>query len=1088
MTFHEYIASLNTRYRGGISKEHAYRGDLEHLLRALTSGVEITNEPSNVTDCGNPDYVIMRGKIPVGYIEAKDIGKDLVAAAYQEQFDRYRAALDNLIITDYLWFRFYQHGKLVYEVRIGEVVDGGVVPLADNFAELQHLITDFCTYVGQTIKSATRLAELMAGKARLLQIALHHAVESDEASEDNTALRGQMQAFRNELLHDINPREFADIYAQTLAYGMFAARLHDPTLDTFSRQEAAELIPKTNPFLRKLFQYIAGYDIDQRIRATVDNLADVFRATDVRALLENFGQATQRNDPIVNFYEDFLTQYDPRLRKSRGVWYTPQPVVRFMVRAVDRILTTDFGIRAGLADTEKKTIKLETQISDGRTRSGYRTMEQEIHRVQILDPATGTGTFLAEIIEHIYTTRFAKMQGIWSRYVEQDLLPRLNGFELLMAPYAMAHLKLDLLLNASNYRPHRAQRFRVFLTNALEEHHADTGTLFAAWLASEVKEANLLKRDTPVMVVVGNPPYSGETANKGKWISDLLADYKQEPSGGPLREKTTKWLNDDYVKFIRFGQRCVERNGEGVLAYINNHSFLDNPTFRGMRYSLLRAFDTIYVLDLHGNAKKKETCPDGSLDQNVFDIQQGVSINIFVKTGKSKRKLARVLHHDVHGRREAKYSFLDQSQLDTVAWTELKPEAPHYFLLQRDLSAIQRRADLFKLDELFVVQGNGVVTKRDKLAIQFTRQAALQAARDICELPQEQFYARYALPKDVRDWRYQWAREDIEAFGLSDRLVRRINYRPFDVRYVPYTGRSRGFIGWPVVEVMSNYIDRQNVGLLASRMTKGKDFAHCFVTSIISEAIFLSSITGTNAFNMPLYIYHDAQPVGLDQAASGTTREPNLSAEVVAKMAARLELEFAAEATDAGGDEIVNTPGTQRGQQFAPLDVLDYVYALLHSPAYRQEFGEALKIDYPHLPLPDTRDRFWKLVGLGGELRQVHLLLSPRVDAVVTSYPVDGDNVITRKIGKADWKLTGAATGQIWINKQQYFDEVPLVAWELWIGGYQPAQKWLKMRVGQELTVDDIMHYQRVITALNLTHQLMQQIDLAGVPGAARGR
>ena len=625
MSINTYLATLNKRYKSGISSEHTYRGDLENLIRELSPQVEITNEPSHVTDCGNPDFVITKGKIPIGYIEAKDIGKDLNSNQYKSQFTRYKDALDNLIITNYTWFQFYQNGKLQHEIRIAEIDENKIKPLPENFAQFENLIQNFCTYIGQTIKSSKKLAKMMASKARLLQNILTKAITSDEETQENTQLKEQYESFKKILIHDLQPKDFADIYAQTLAYGMFAARLHDPTLDDFSRQEAAELIPKSNPFLRKLFQYIAGYDIDERIKSIVDNLADVFRATDVDALIHNFGKSTQTQDPIIHFYETFLAEYDPKLRKSRGVWYTPEPVVTFIVRAVDDILKTEFNLSQGLADTSKIKIKVETDIVDKR-KGGFKKEEKEVHKVQILDPAAGTGTFLAEVVRNIYNQHFKDMQGAWSGYVEEHLIPRLNGFELLMASYTMAHLKLDMLLSETGYKPKRENRFHIYLTNSLEEYHPDTGTLFASWLSNESNEANHVKRDTPVMVVLGNPPYSGESSNSGIWIENLIDIYKKDYNNQKIPD--TKWLNNDYVKFLRFGQYFIEKNGNGILAFITDNSFLDSVSFRGMRWNLLKTYDTIHILNLHGNSLKKEVTPDGSTDQNVFDIKQGVSINI----------------------------------------------------------------------------------------------------------------------------------------------------------------------------------------------------------------------------------------------------------------------------------------------------------------------------------------------------------------------------------------------------------------------------------------------------------------------------
>ncbi|MDZ7899826.1 MAG: N-6 DNA methylase [Arcicella sp.] len=631
MTLHDYIEKLNRKFKLGNSTEHTFRGNLETLIEDLIPHVSATNEPAG-QKCGKPDYVLMKNDIPLGYIEAKDIGeKDLEGKkTNKNQFDRYKSALNNLIFTDYLSFHFYRDGEKSGEtVAIGKIEDGSIVALPENFATFTDRLKDFCAAKGtQTIRSSKKLSAMMAGKARLLSNIIELALNSDATHNEDSTLKSQMEAFKEILIHDISAEGFADIYAQTITYGMFAARLHDPTLPTFSRQEAAELIPKSNPFLRKLFGYIAGPDLDSRIKWVVDDLVEIFLACNVAEILKDYGKSTGMEDPIIHFYENFLSEYDPALRKARGVWYTPQPVVNFIVRAVDEILKTEFGLPQGLADTSKTTVKLQTQNYDKRSKKYLETTE-EVHKVQILDPATGTGTFLAETIKHIHK-KFTGQKGLWSNYVENHLLPRLNGFELLMASYAMAHLQLDLLLTETGYKPTKDQRFRVYLTNSLEEHHPDTSTLFANWLSSEANEANHIKRDNPVMVVMGNPPYSGESStNKGEWIEKLTADYKKD-----LNERNIQPLSDDYIKFIRFGQHFIDKTGEGILAYISNNSFIDGIIHRKMREELMKSFDKIYILDLHGNAKKKETMPDGSPDQNVFDIMQGVSINIFVKKRK----------------------------------------------------------------------------------------------------------------------------------------------------------------------------------------------------------------------------------------------------------------------------------------------------------------------------------------------------------------------------------------------------------------------------------------------------------------------
>src|SRR5574344_428371 len=710
---HNYIENINRLFVTGNAREHSYRGDLQDLLNKIIDDKDIvvTNEPARIVNVGAPDYSITKKDIPIGYIEAKDINKPLNSKDYTEQFDRYKNALDNLIITDYMDFWFYKSGELTNKIKIAKIEDNKIVAVEENFLLFINNIKSFTTQISQTITSPSKLAKMMAGKARLLQNVIERAIISEDESDANNSLREQLEVFKATLIHDITPESFADIYAQTIAYGMFAARLHDDTMDTFSRQEAVFLIPKSNPFLRGLFNYVSGAECDDRIIWIIDSLAEIFLATDVKKLLDGFSQKSGMNDPIIHFYETFLSEYNPALRKSRGVWYTPQAVVNFIVRACDEVLKDEFDLSDGLSDETKIKIKVD-DINSGYTKSGQKIKKElEVHKVQILDPATGTGTFLAETINFIKKDFWG---GSWSSYVEEHLIPRLNGFELLMASYAMAHLKLDLLLLESGYKPSKEQkRFNIFLTNSLEEHHEQSGNLFASYLANESKEADRVKKDVPVMVVMGNPPYAVSSSNKNEWIQNLIADYKKD-----LNERNIQPLSDDYIKFIRYGQHYIEKNGEGILAYISNNSFIDGIIHRQMRKSLLECFDKIYILDLHGNAKKKEVSPDGSKDENVFDIMQGVSINIFIKKKQKSKKLADVYHYDLYGKRDFKYSFLDDNSLKTIKWEKLDYSEPNYFFVKKDFKDIKEYKKGFKLDELFIINNSGVSTDRDSLFLE----------------------------------------------------------------------------------------------------------------------------------------------------------------------------------------------------------------------------------------------------------------------------------------------------------------------------------------------------------------------------------
>ncbi len=1047
MTTPQYITSINQKFLRGNATEHTFRGDLAQLIENLAPGIKATNEPKRQA-CGAPDYIVTRKDVPVGFIETKNIGdRDLEGArktGNKDQFDRYKASLENMIFTDYLDFHLYRDGKFAMKVAIAELTDKGIKPIKENFASFEALLNDFCTYTGQTIKSSKRLAEIMAAKARLLSGIIETSLESDEDNLEDSSLKDQMNAFKQVLIHDIKPKEFADVYAQTIAYGMFAARLHDQSLDNFSRQEAAELIPKSNPFLRRLFGYIAGPDIDDRIKWIVDSLADVFLHCNVDEILKTYGKETKTEDPIIHFYETFLSAYDPKLRKARGVWYTPQPVVSFIVRAVDDILKTEFGLPQGLADSSKTNIKVEHQ---------GKKIDKEVHRVQILDPATGTGTFLVETIRQIHR-KFEGQQGIWSNYVETHLLPRLNGFELLMASYAMAHLKLDLLLTETGYKPTTNQRFRVYLTNSLEEHHQDTGTLFANWLSTEANEANHIKRDTPVMCVIGNPPYAVSSTNKNDWIDNLIADYKKD-----LNEKSYNSLSDDYVKFIRYGQHFIEKNGSGVLAYISNNSFIDGLVFRKMRKHLLECFDKIYILDLHGNAKKKEVCPDGSADQNVFDIMQGVSINIFIKTGnKKKNELGQLFNYDLYGKRDFKYDFLNENNLKSLKWKQLEFTEPNFFFVPKNFDEIINYEKGFQLKNLFPINGNGVKSNNDYFLIDFTKELQEDKIRYfIDEKDDNLIYSKLKL-QNGKYWDNNREREKLLSNTNIDFGIKKYLYRPFDFKYIYYQPNlieiGRGGSSRKVMLQMKN----DNFSIITCKQFAAGKYFTCYITNKITD-MSSQAFAPYNLF--PLYLYPETN--GQQTIDQITERTPNLKPEIVAQIAEKLGLVFTPEPIDYAQG---NTRTT-----FAPIDLLDYIYAVLHSPAYREKYKEFLKIDFPRVPYPDNQESFWQLVRLGGELRQIHLLESPLVDQYITSYPIEGTNEVERPTYK---------NGNVYINDTQYFGNVPQVAWDFYIGGYQPAQKWLKDRKGRTLEFNDILHYQKIIVALTETDRLMREVDEVG--------
>jgi type I restriction-modification system DNA methylase subunit len=1048
MNIAEYLSTVQSLYASGQTTEHSFRPALAKLFDSIAADVKAINEPKAVR-VGRPDFVMMRGQITVGHCEAKDIGLDINPKAMKDfnkaQYERYVKALPNLIYTNGLDFRFYKNGELAREISIADYLMG-IQPKPDQFDVLANQLKDFAAEKLQTITSAERLAEMMAGKAVLIKDILFNTLKEDAdlASE----LAGQFKAFKTQLIHDLGIEEFSDIYAETVAYGMFAARLHDETLKDFSREEALQLLPKSNPFLRNLFSYVAGPNLDEGIRRTIDELAEIFQATNLPKLFADFGKFTQRNDPFIHFYETFLAEYNPAKRKARGVWYTPEPVVNFIVRAVDDVLKTEFGLADGLADTSKITIDWDT----GFEKAGNPIIEKrELHRVQILDPAAGTGTFLAEVIKQIAPKVKDVAPGKWSSYVEKELIPRLHGFELLMASYAMCHMKLDMMLKDMKYKPTaNPPRLNVYLTNSLEEGDSEPKDLFMAkWLSNEANLANDVKRKTPIMCVIGNPPYSGESANKGDWIMGLMEAYKKEPGGKQkLQERNPKWINDDYVKFIRFAEHMIAKNGEGVLGFITNHGYLDNPTFRGMRWHLLNTFDKIWVLDLHGNSNKKEVSPDGSPDKNVFDIMAGVAIVIGVKkrlAAKAEKPLALLHHGELWGDRKGKYDALWKSEVVLISNATLPIREPQYTFVSRDFSLQSGYLGGFGIQELLTQNSVGIVTARDSLTIDMDRDELWKRVEDFTLLDAETLRRKYHLGKDVQDWSVSRAKADVTKHGSQANLTK-IAYRPFDSRWTFFTGTSRGFQCRPRAEVMQNFIRHENIGLSVCRQSGVNEWAHISCTNMIVDDSYVSNRSKERGYSYPLYLYPSESE--LDQ-----TRRVNMDPKI------RKAIENAAE------DEAHGRPDE--------VAIFDYIYGVLHCPAYRETYREFLKIDFPRVPYPPSPDVFWDVSAKGAELRRLHLMEDAAIGAAPFKFDGEGDSIV----GKVEFKPVGEI-GRVCINDTQYFDDVPQIAWSFYIGGYQPAQKWLKDRKGRELKWEDIRHYQKIIKILSETDRIMKTIEM----------
>ncbi len=1012
-----FIQKITETHASGHATEHSYRPALQELFEKVTE-LKVHNEPKR-SEYGAPDFVFTKGKTVIAYAEAKDVSISLKDTEKSEQMARYYG-YSNIILTNGLEFRFYRHATpYMSPVIIGELKNGVISSNESSLQLLEDTIKDFIKESKEPIKSGSVLAKVMAGKARRIRDNIKVFLAQEDSAK-NEELLSVYEVIKKLLLADLDKEKFADMYAQTLVYGLFVARYYDESSENFSRQEARDLVPASNPFLRNFFDHIAGSSFDPRIEFIVTELCEEFTNADVQAIVHNYYNVDKDDsrDPIIHFYEDFLQEYDQAERKKMGVFYTPLPVVRFIVRAVDDILKKEFNLPQGLADNSKIEIVKEAH---------GKKHEVMVHKVQVLDPATGTGTFLNEAILHIQKS-FVGQEGRWNNYVNEDLLPRLHGFELMMASYTIAHLKLSSTIKESGVNINDSTRLGVYLTNSLEKGDDAPKTLFDIGLGKAITEesnqANRVKNELPIMVVMGNPPYNVSSQNKGEHISELIKEYKKD-----LNERKIN-LDDDYIKFIRFTEDLIEKNGEGIIGMITNNSFIDGITHRQMRKHLLETFDSIYIVDLHGNSKKKEKAPDGGKDENVFAIQQGVSISLFVKTKGRKKGLADVYHTELFGKQKAKFDALDAGSIENIKWQKLEYTEPYYFFVPKDFGASGEYENGFILSEFFKINSNGVETQNDQVNVFFDEKEATIFLKNFTELSVEELRSKHNL-KDGRDWKVGTAKGDLIKNPI---LINKLQYRPFDLRFVNYTGTTKGIMSYPRFEIMKNFINK-NIGIIFKRGFSEENSAPIFVSKNVIDrrGWTRSGMQGAETL-APLYLY-----------AEDGSKTPNLKKEIV--------------------DEIEKIV-----VETTPEDIFDYIYSVLHSPNYREKYKEFLKIDFPRVPYPQDKESFKVLVALGGELRALHLLESPKLKNFITTFPVSGSDTVEAKYPKYK-------DGNVYINDTQYFGSVPEVAWNFYIGGYQPAQKWLKDRQSRKLSNTDIEHYQKMIVALVETDRIMVEIN-----------
>ncbi len=985
---------------------------LEETAELLGYAITITHEPRRL-EVGRPDFVVSSGLLPVGYIEAEAYRRplDALTGHAKAQNERFIENLDNFILTNFVEFRLYTEGQLRATAQITD----------ESTANLETLLDRFLSASPVPIATPEALAKHLARRTRELQTQIGTTL-----TDENSGIYRMFSAFKELLLATLTPDDFADMYAQTLAYGLFAARCTLPNATNFSRLTAADALPRSNPFLRQLFYQVASPELDNNVKWILDDIVNLLANVPTEMLRTAFVPQTHFEDAVIHFYETFLAEYDPQRRVDRGVYYTPPQVIAYIVRSVDGLLKTELNKPDGLADD--KTL--------------------------ILDPATGTGGFLLATLNHIseyITTTYGT--GHWNRYInDPQLVQRLFGFEILVAPYTIAHLKLSLFLQAQGW--HTTERLRIYLTNTLEEPVEKELYTFAEFISDEANAAVSVKRDFPLLVILGNPPYPRDSANPSRnsdggftFIGELIEDYKQV-DGQSIGEKNLKALQADYVKFTRWAQWRIDKNGEGVIGYIVNNSFLDGPIFRGMRKSLLDSFNAIYLLNLHGSSRKREATPTAQKDENVFDIVQGVSILLCVKQ-RDNPTVAEVYYADVWGSRAEKYIALSETDLQTTAWSELQPTSSQYLFVPQAAELRTEYEAGWEVTDIFQTRSVAIVTGRDKLTLHRTPETVRETVADFVSLSETEAREQYTLGRDSRDWKVHTAQADLRNHPNAEQHIAPIHYRPFDTLWTYYTGNSSGFQMRPRHGVM-RHLRKDNLALCICRVVKSPVWKHALITDKITENSYISNRTSESGHVFPLYLYPNPEELELT-----IERSLNFKPDFLKALSERLRLSQTAKS------------GLPQG--VSPEEILGYIYAILYSPTYRDRYYEFLKYEFPRIPLPRNIEHFRQLSALGQALIDSHLL-KDRGISHQHRFEGEGEGVVA-KVRYAD--------GAVWINRTQRFTDVPVNVWEYEVGAYQVCEKWLKDRKGSELSLAEVQQYRGILVAVAETLRLMAEIDVA---------
>lgn len=1034
--FYSYLRNLFNTTNQGDAREESYYSHFANLLTEFfgstgRTNIQITILPKK-TEAGNPDFRVWDGTHNiVGYIEAKKPGENLDVIEKSKQLQRYLKTFPNIILTDFFEFRLYRNGELIAQTVIARssLTKKGIPPPFENESRFTALLEKFFAFSLPKITTAEQLAKELAKRTRFLRDEVI-SVEMEQQQKGIGELYGFYDTFKRFLIANLGEKEFADLFSQTITYGLFAARTR--STDGFNRKLAYDLIPKTIGILRNVFKFVSQGDLPQHMEVMVDDIAEVLNATDARTILHQYYSAAKGEDPIVHFYETFLSEYDPTTRGKRGVYYTPEPVVRYITGSVHELLKTSFNLPDGLASRE----------------------------ITLLDPAGGTLTFPAEAIK-LAVNSFTKKYGTGgvNKLISEHILQNFYAFELMMAPYAIGHMKISFLLEEIGYTMNDNERFNLYLTNTLDmEDLAQTRIPGLESLSAESHEAGRIKKNEPILIIIGNPPYSANSANFNDWTEKLLKEnidgaqsyYKVD--GERLKEHNPKLLQDDYVKFLRFAQWKIHKAGKGIVGMITNHGYLNNITFRGMRQSLMNTFNEIYIIDLHGDSQKKEKAPDGSKDESVFDIKKGTAISIFVK--RSNASGCRVFHKDVFGLRQSKYQWLDSQNFNREHYEELHPELPWYFFFKRNTQAVDHYNNWPAVIDIFPVNSTGIKTHRDDFVVAFEKKELISRLRLFADKKMHDEVVRQAFNlKDNRDWNLSLARNQVYQEENHSELIKSFLYRPFDKRFIIY---SEHLIDWPRKEVMQ-HLQKKNLALAIGRQGYVVGSNYPWNLAFISNTILDVNLFyrgGVNVF--PLYLYNP---------------EPKKKKKSILETMMLFEPEV--EYQTAGkkpniADKVFNTLENQHEIKPLPEQIMNYCYAVLYCNTYREKYAEFLKIDFPRIPFTGHRQLFLSVAAIGEKLQKLHLLDSQALDTSVVKYWGQGDDLIEKPGFDEDHH-------QVFINSNKYFEGITPEMWQYHIGGYRVLEKYIKDRKG--LQMSDPGTYCTIATAIAETIRLQNLLD-----------